>query len=145
MGLFNNSKELPEIDRIMENIAQIEGDMQKKFSQLGQIYYENNKNFPNLEHPYYELISQINQLSENKKNLYKSKLRLEGKMMCENCGKLNPFGSRFCNYCGKLAAERQENSFAAEITSNYKTCNQCGTKLDASDVFCFKCGNNVEE
>lgn len=145
MGIFSNFKEPTEMDRVMEYITQAEGEIQQKIYQLGQCYYENNKDNPNVENVYCEMITQINKLSENRKGYYKNKLRLEGKMMCENCGAIIPYGSRFCNQCGKTADEKQEDSVVPDNDSAYKTCNRCGTRLEVDAVFCSCCGNNVGE
>lgn len=142
MGLFNHFKEPTEMDRVMEYISQVEGEIQQKIFQLGQVYYENNKGNVNMEDQYYEMVTQINKLSENRKGYYKNKLRLEGKMMCENCGETIPYGSQFCNYCGKKADEKQDDS-VQKSSSNQKICGQCGAKLREAAMFCSECGNNV--
>ena len=40
---FSGTKELSEMDRVMESIAQTESELRQKIFRLGQIYYENNK------------------------------------------------------------------------------------------------------
>lgn len=143
MGFLNNKKTPTEMDRVMENIAQVESELQQKIFQLGQMYYEDNKNNSDIEEKYFVQIDLINKLSMNRKSFYQNKLRLEGQMMCENCGSVIPYGSMFCNVCGGKVDEKQENT-APVVNPNEAKCKKCGAVLDADSVFCASCGTKVE-
>ena len=143
MKFLNNTKAPTEMDRVMENIAQVESELQQKIFQLGQIYYEDNKNNNDMEEKYFAQVDLINKLSMNRKSFYQNKLRLEGQMMCENCGSVIPYGSMFCNVCGGKVDEKQENA-TAMATSNELKCKKCGAVLDDDSVFCASCGSKVE-
>lgn len=146
MKFLNNTKTpaIPtEMDRVMENIAQVEGELQQRIFQLGQMYYEDNKNSSEIEEKYFAMVDLINKLELNRKGFYKNKLRLEGQMMCENCGAVIPYGSMYCNICGKKADEKQEDANAA-ANPNEARCKQCGAILDADSLFCASCGTKVE-
>ena len=43
MDFLNTKKEPTEMERVTENIAQVEGEIQQKVYQLGQLYYEEHK------------------------------------------------------------------------------------------------------
>ena len=141
MKWFGGEKELTEMDRVMENIAQVEGELQQKIFQLGHLYYENNKDKIDPQSEYFVLMDMINKLEQNRKGFYKNKLRLEGSMLCESCGAVIPYGSMYCNVCGKRADEKQEDDAAG--TSQSK-CKKCGAVLSDGSLFCTACGTKVE-
>ena len=43
LRMLNTKKEPTEMERVTENIAQVEGEIQQKVYQLGQLYYEEHK------------------------------------------------------------------------------------------------------
>lgn len=143
MKFLNNTKTPTEMDRVMENIAQVEGELQQKIFQLGQMYYDENKNNSDIEEKYFVLVDLINKLSMNRKSFYQNKLRLEGQMMCENCGSVIPYGSMFCNVCGGKVDEKQGN-ISVPVNSSEPRCKKCGAILDGDSVFCASCGTKVE-
>lgn len=143
MKFLNSAKAPTEMDRVMENIAKIEGELQQKIFQLGQMYYEDNINNKDIEEKYFTQIDLINKLTMNRKSFYQNKLRLEGQMMCENCGSVIPYGSVFCSVCGRKVDEKQENA-APVANFNEPKCKKCGAVLDADSVFCASCGTKVE-
>ena len=143
MRFLNNTKTPTEMDRVMENIAQVESELQQKIFQLGQMYYEDNKNNNDIEEKYFAQVDLINKLSMNRKRFYQNKLRLEGQMMCEKCGSVIPYGSIFCNVCGEKVDEKQEDE-TSTINSNELKCKKCGAILDADSIFCASCGTKVE-
>lgn len=112
MKLFGQ-KEPTEMERVMENIAQVEGEIQQKIFQLGQMYYTDHRANSYGDEKYFPMIDLINKLDQNRNGFYKNKLRLEGQMMCVNCGAVIPYGSMFCNVCGKKADEKQDGGSAA--------------------------------
>lgn len=81
--------------------------VQQKFTQLGSMFYRDNMNNDNLEESYKEVIELVKKLDENRKSFYAHKLRLEGNMMCMNCGEIIPYGSVYCSKCGKRANEKE--------------------------------------
>lgn len=137
------AKEPTEMERVMINITKIESEIQQKIFQLGQMYYEENKNNSEIEEKYFVLVDLISKLDLNRKGFYKNKLRLEGQMMCENCGSVLPYGSVYCNVCGKKADEKQEAG-NAETKAEASKCRQCGAALEEGSRFCVLCGAKVE-
>jgi len=143
MALFDTRREPTEMDRVMENLRQAEGELQQKIYQLGQMYYEDNKNTIDTESKYYALVDLITKIDENRKGFFRNKLRLEGQMLCENCNAVIPYGSMFCNHCGKKASEKEEGAApAAPVASN--RCANCGEELEAGSMFCGACGTKVQ-
>lgn len=139
-------KEATEMDRVMENIAQSEAEIQQRIFQLGQLYYEDNKEKEkgNIEEKYFTLIDLINKLDLNRKGFFKTKLRLEGQMLCENCGSVISYGSVYCNVCGKKADEKQEDEDVTSMDDSGKRCSACGASLEEDSLFCTSCGAKVE-
>ena len=139
-------KEATEMDRVVENIAQSEAEIQQRIFQLGQLYYEDNKGKGkgDIEEKYFTLIDLINKLDLNRKGFYKNKLRLEGQMLCENCGSVISFGSVYCNVCGKKADEKQEDETVTSADDSGKRCSACGASLEEDSLFCTSCGAKVE-
>lgn len=140
MKLFENvlgsTKEPTEMDMVMENIVQTEEELRQKIFQLGQMFFDDHKNDDNPSDRYYGIIDQINKLDQNRQGFYKNKLRLEGKMICVNCGAAIPYGSIFCSFCGKKADEKQTGADALK-------CSKCGAELEEGSLFCVSCGAKV--
>lgn len=142
MDFLNTKREPTEMERVTENIAQVEGEIRQKVYQLGQLYYEEHKDNEDTGSKYYSLVDAISKLEFNRMGFYKNKLRLQGQMMCENCGAVIPYGSVFCGTCGKKADEKQVGS-GAEMPAG-KRCAACGAPLEADSLFCASCGAKVE-
>lgn len=142
MDFLKKKQQPPEMQQVLENISKVEGEIQQRIFQLGQAYYEKYKDQTSDKPDFYEQIDLITKLDQNRKSFYMNKLRLEGKMMCANCGAVIPYGSVFCNHCGKKADEKQENGAGAAQPAE-KSCPVCGTKLEDGSLFCANCGNKV--
>lgn len=142
MDILRRNPQSAEMRQIIENIARVEEDIQEKIFQLGQMYYEKNKENREIESDFYAQIDLITKLDENRKSFYMNKLRLEGKMMCANCGTVIPYGSIFCGICGKRADEKIGNGSNSTKVS-VRTCTVCGAELDGESLFCEKCGSKV--
>ncbi len=144
MELFKNKQQPAEMQQIMQNIAKTEEEIQEKLYQLGVEYYERNKDNKEIEPNLYARLDVITKLNENRKSFYMNKLRLEGKMVCANCGEVIPYGSVFCNVCGKKADEKQGDGNMSK-RKNVKTCSVCGAELEEGDLFCIQCGNKISK
>lgn len=142
MDFLNTKKEPTEMERVTENIAQVETEIQQKVYQLGQMYFEEHKEDEDTGSRYYSLVDAISKLELNRMGFYKNKLRLQGQMMCENCGSVIPYGSVFCSSCGKKADEKQEGG-AFEAAAG-RRCAVCGAALETDSLFCASCGTKVE-
>lgn len=136
MKLLSSTKKPTEMDMVMENIAQTEENLQQSLFRLGQMYFEDHKKDENPEERYAAMIEQIHKLDQNRRGFYKNKLRLEGKMLCENCGEVIPYGSIFCSSCGKKADEKQAQE-------DLKKCENCGAEIESGSSFCVACGAKV--
>lgn len=144
MDILGRKPQSAEMRQIIKNIASVEEEIQEKIFQLGQMYYEKNKDNKEIEPDFYAQLDLITKLDENRKSFYMNKLRLEGKMMCANCGTVIPYGSIFCNVCGKKANEKQESEAVGEENS-IRICAICGAKLDEDSMFCEMCGNRISD
>lgn len=102
------AQEPTEIERVEQNMAQAAAQIQQKFTQLGSMFYRDHLNDTQLNAEYREIVETIKKLDQNHKGFYAHKLRLEGNMMCANCGAVIPYGSVYCAVCGKLASEKAE-------------------------------------
>lgn len=136
-NILNTSKGSTEMDMVMQNIARTEQEMQQRIYSLGQRFFEDHKNDDDPSDRYYGMIDQINKLDQNRKGFQKHKLRLEGKMICENCGAVIPYGSIYCSSCGKKADEKQ-------VDANAIKCSKCGAEVEAGSQFCTSCGEKVQ-
>lgn len=105
LDMFGGVKkhEPTEIERIEQNMAQIDVNIQNTFRQIGFMFYRENNENAQVEEKYGNLIEMIKKLEQNRKSFYANKLRLEGNMMCANCGEIIPYGSVYCSKCGGLA------------------------------------------
>lgn len=145
LNFFDNSNQTTEMDKVMENIAQVEGEIQQRIFQLGQMVYGDNKDNPDINEKYFTMVDLIGKLEQNRRGFYKNKLRLEGQMMCENCGSIISYGSIFCSICGKKADEKQpDGEVDVSVESIELKCKTCGKALEEGSLFCTSCGTKVE-
>ena len=139
IGFLKKANEPTEWARTEQNIAQVEGEIQQRVYQLGQLFYEENKANENVDSKYYSLVDTIAKLELNRMGFYKNKLRLQGQMMCENCGTVIPYGSIFCSSCGKRADEREAGNSPVTV-GNGRKCAKCGAPMEEDSLFCVSCG-----
>ena len=78
IGFLKKANEPTELERTEQNIAQVEGEIQQRVYQLGQLFYEENKANENVDSKYYSLVDTIAKLELNRMGFYKNKLRLQG-------------------------------------------------------------------
>lgn len=97
-------KQSAELKTINENLEKAERILEDNIYQLGQMFYMDNCDRSDVDDRYKEKIELITRLEANRKSIYQSKLRQEGKMICESCGAEIPYGSIFCSSCGKPAS-----------------------------------------
>lgn len=140
---LGGAKEPTEIEKVEANLLQAENEMMQKLTQLGQMFFMENRENTELDPKYAALVGEIVKLDENRKSFYTHKLRVEGNMMCANCGQIIPYGSVYCSHCGKRADVKDENASEAQPV---RICPKCGTKMaDSNAKFCVECGTPVEE
>jgi len=145
-GAFKH--EPTELERVEANIAQVEAEMKQRMMQLGQMFYRDYQNRENVEADYKVIMDMIGKLDENRKGFYNHKLRLEGNMVCVNCGQIIPYGSVFCANCGKRA-DVKEDGAKDEIQTDgmpeEKVCSKCNTVFKNPEAkFCAVCGTPIE-
>ncbi len=143
MGLFDRQATSPEMKKVLADIAQAEQDIQQRLFQLGQKCYEKIRDNPEADPELYALADIINKLDQNRKSFYENKLRIEGKMMCANCGAEIPYGSVYCSVCGRRAGTKEGGDVAAGQAATGKKCVKCGTILEEGAMFCVGCGAPV--
>ncbi len=141
---LNKGKEPTEMERMDANIAQVEAEIQQRYYQIGQMYYEEHKADEDKGDKYSSIVESISKLELNRTGFQKNKLRLQGQMMCESCGAIIPYGSVFCNICGQRADEKQEGGAVVSNTSPGRRCAVCGAAMDADSMFCTSCGSKAE-
>lgn len=134
------SKESPEMSQAKANLEDAETALRESIFRLGQTYYKENRTNAGCE--YAELVTLIGRQEENRRGFYQNVLRLEGKMMCENCGEIIPFGSAYCSACGNRPNAKPETSGAPD-TAVIK-CKICGATVEQGSIFCPSCGNKMK-
>lgn len=147
MAIFNTKKEPTEMERAIESLNVAEKNLQDKIYQLGQMFYMENKDNKDIDPKYLTMIDLITKLDENRKGFYQNKLRLEGQMMCANCGGIIPYGSVYCSLCGKSATVKEAGSdtaapFVPPTVS--KVCPKCGAEVEDGCLFCTSCGTKID-
>lgn len=147
MALFNQKKEPTEMERAIESLNAAEKNLQDKIYQLGQMYYMDNKDNKDIDPKYLAMVDLITKFDENRKGFYQNKLRLEGQMMCANCGAIIPYGSVYCSSCGKNATVKEEGSVPISPMSapvEGKVCPKCGAAVEEGSLFCTTCGTKID-
>lgn len=105
---LNSCRESSEIERVKQNMAQIETEIQQKFIQLDALFFRDHLEDDQLDESYKQIIDQVKKLDQNRKSYHSHMLRLEGNMMCANCGEIIPYSSVYCSKCGKRADGTEE-------------------------------------
>ncbi len=134
-------KKVPaELQRAMNALNQVEEELRQQIFRLGQICYGQMKDSDSVPEPYVEAVGMMRQLEAKRKDAFKNKLRLEGKVMCENCGAELPVGSVFCSLCGKRLEEQAQPAPAAPRN----VCPNCGQAVSGDSKFCVNCGQKLQ-
>lgn len=92
------AKELSETTKLKMDIKSKEELLQKKYAELGQIYYEKFKDDESQEYAQFaEIKTTLEEIEEKKKEL----LNVKGAIACPKCGAQLPEGVSFCSSCGE--------------------------------------------
>lgn len=120
------------MEKTKENLEQ---QMEKKFAEIGRIYYENNKQTQNLDEKYMLLFGEIKNLSYEISVQEAAKM---GKIVCRGCNNVLVAESKFCNMCGMKLLKEEDK--IANVSPQIMKCKVCGTELEPHAKFCGKCG-----
>lgn len=130
-----NEREMKKIDKSMERL---EASIHENACEIGHLFYNANKEKEDLDGIYRERMDVIRRLEEEKKELFREKLKLQGLMQCEYCNGIISYGSTFCNHCGqKLGTD--------DTSSDKKICQFCGVSNEEDADFCVGCGKRINE
>lgn len=138
----------PQIAHADANLQEAGLNVKNAMQELGRRYFDANKDNPEAE--YYEQITCIKKCMDNEILWHQYRLSLEGKVLCENCGAVNPFNSLFCNQCGSSIRAVDFSVLGVEMSVmenpvNTAVCQICGSQLVAGAMFCEKCGNKLTQ
>lgn len=136
----------PKIEYADSNLHEAGLKVKNAMQELGKAYFDANRE--NTEAEYYEQITCIKKCMDNEILWHQYRLSLEDKVLCENCGAVNPFNSLFCNQCGNNIRAVDFSVLGVdpsvrENTSNTVVCRVCGKPLVSGAAFCEVCGTKV--
>ena len=136
----------PQIEHADTNLHEAGLEVKNAMQELGKAYFDANRD--NTEAEYYEQITYIKKCMDNEILWHQYRLSLEDKVLCENCGAVNPFNSLFCNQCGNSIRVVDFSVLGVEPsvrenTANTVVCRACGKPLVSGAVFCEVCGAKV--
>ncbi len=161
-GAIQKTKEVTDSAKITSAIKGLEMQKKDALSELGNMYYGIYKQYGGTVGKEAEEIIRRIKAIEDQTSQYKDQLqKIKGVIYCSSCGAEIPANSLFCNVCGaKIEQQSSEAPNNMEIPSsqnipNYnaapprpavqKTCKNCGTALEADQLFCVNCGTRVED
>ncbi len=114
-------------------LGDLEKQLSKLYAELGKKYYEQIKDAPAQEDQ--GTVTQIKDLLAQVEIEKAEARRLNGMLLCPNCGSDVPAGTVYCSKCGAVVPQ-------PGVVSSVK-CPGCGASLPAGTQFCTSCGTNV--
>lgn len=130
------STEVAEFDR---QLAALEQHRSELICEIGKLYVENHDAAKSKGTVFEEPMGKLEQLAEEKSNLEKRKLAVQGLRKCEACGNILVLDSIFCNKCGKKL-----DPLFTPTQQNPNVCPQCGATHEEGAMFCTECGNQLQ-
>ena len=142
-GAVQETKDMTDTAKMAAAIRGLDTQRKEAFEQLGQFYYDSYEKYGgDLSDTANELISRIEGIEAQKKQLQEQMQKIKGTIFCPNCHTEIPKNSQFCNVCGtKIEHPQSEQT----VQSSDKKCARCGFPLDEDQLFCTNCGAKVED
>ena len=142
-GAVQKTKDMTDTAKMAAAIRGLDAQRKEAFEQLGQFYYDSYEKYGgDLADTANELISRIENIEAQKKQLQEQMQKIKGTIFCPNCHTEIPKNSQFCNVCGTKIEHLQPEPI---VQSSGKKCTRCGSPLDEGQLFCTNCGAKVEE
>lgn len=134
---IQKTKNLAEIGKLNDAIAEEEKRMNAAYLHIGQQYFELNQN--NQDDVYSSLLSEIKGGKTRVAEWQEQIRKLKGVTTCPACSAEIQYGASFCSTCGQTITSTQQ-----PVITGGSTCGRCGNQLAADDLFCTSCGTKVE-
>lgn len=99
-----------DVSKLNINMAELKGELRKKFEDLGNIVYYGRKEGSIDEVLMDGKIKEIDELNREIESLSKRIAELKNKLICRSCGHQNENESLFCSKCGSALDIRCEAS-----------------------------------
>ena len=142
-GAVQKTKDMTDTAKMAAAIRGLDAQRKEAFEQLGQFYYDSYEKYGgDLTDTENELISRIENIEAQKKQLQEQMQKIKGTIFCPNCHTEIPKNSQFCNICGTKIEHLQPEPI---VQYSAKKCVRCGSPLDEDQLFCTNCGAKVEE
>ena len=149
------TKQYTDISTTSYKIRDVEGQINKLYTKLGEAYFNKFADEPDVElkgdvDAIKELKQKIDELNDH---LYDVKAAKDGRKRCEHCGELIPADAKFCTKCGQEVKEvadpeaEGEEGEAAQIaeSTDVKECPECHAIIKDNADVCPACGAKLDE
>lgn len=137
-GAIKKTKEVTDIAKLTGTIKSLENQKQECFAELGKFFYEYQKTNPVNDKEVTEILSKIQELSNQIYQYQEELKRRRGTVVCPNCNAEISRDSLFCSVCG---AKVNENH--SDRVPTGKKCYRCGEPVREGQEFCTNCGAKV--
>ena len=128
-SVSQQTKNLGEINRLNNLIAENRKGISQRCFELGKAYYQAHHEEENVEFP--ALVSQISELLKGIEEAEETIKQLKGITKCPTCGTEVPAQSAFCPNCGTQIAA---------VAAKPRCCPGCGKEAPEGSSFCVYCG-----
>ncbi len=138
------------IKDVEQKLADAEKSTSEKYLALGKQVFAKEKD--NTSSEYRKELDEITECMAYEALLAQYRMHLDGKLKCENCGRIITSDSDFCNKCGVRITPPDFSPIEKEMKlggnfGNPQTgsspagfCSACGAPLQPGMMFCEKCG-----
>lgn len=100
--------EIVDLSKLRISAADISGEINRKFQELGRILYHAKKDGAEEEEATKECIASIENLYEELDAVNAQIVLMRHKKVCSNCKKENPEEAAYCSACGTALDEKPE-------------------------------------
>jgi len=133
------SGDLVEVTKLTMSINTEEGKIEKLYTEMGKIIYEEYKKGNFSSNSIKEICTKIEEHENIIKDMKKKINELKKIKNCTACGEEIDVNAVFCPKCGA----KQEVEAPAEERTNENRCPKCGATVTEEAVFCSSCGNKL--
>lgn len=131
-NVSQQTKNLGEINRLNNLIAENRKGISQHCFELGKAFYQAHHEEEGVEFP--ELVGQISELLKGIEAAEETIKQLKGITKCPNCGTEVPAQSAFCPSCGTQIAV---------AAAKPRCCPGCGKEAPEGSSFCVYCGTKL--